>query len=839
MAAATLTTLPIREILPQLLRCLETAPSVVLQAPPGAGKSTAVAPALLAQPWLEGRKILLLEPRRLAARNVARYMAAQLGEAPGETVGYRMRLETRVSARTRIEVVTEGVLSRLLQQDPALETVGLVIFDEFHERSLQADLGLALCLDIQAALRPELRLLVMSATLDDTPLAALLGEAPVLRSAGRSYPVEQVYRAPRRRWQRDRSGFLAEVAAAVREVVAQEPGSVLVFVPGVGEIRRLVQLLETQGLPADVELAPLYGELDLSRQQRAIAPSPPGRRKVVVATSIAETSLTIDGIRIVIDSGLMRVPRFDPRTGMTRLETVSVSQASAAQRCGRAGRLQPGLCVRLWSQGEQAGLVPFGRPEMLEADLAPLALELAQWGVGPAQLRWLDPPPAAAYDQACGLLTALGALDPAGHITAHGRAMAELGLHPRLAHMALRGRELGAGGLACEITALLGERDILPRGEAQRDSDLGRRLALLRAPAANRGLVARARRAAKQCRQRLAGHGPGAADGAAMPEADAGLLLALAYPDRIAQRRGGDGGRYLLANGRGAMFVEPEPLASAQYLVAAHLDGAGRDARILLAAEVSRAALLEHFGELLEHRDLLAWDERQQAVLARRQRCLGSLVLEDQPLVDADPQRIVTCLLEGVRRAGLACLPWDARSRAWRDRVRFLHRLFPEHWPDCSDDALLTTLEHWLAPHVAGLTRLEQLQRLDLQAVLAAQLDWQQQRKLDALAPTHITVPSGSRIALDYSAETPVLAVRLQEVFGLQETPRIADGRVQVLLHLLSPAGRPVQVTQDLAGFWRGAYFEVRKDLRGRYPKHHWPDDPVHAAPTRHAKRRR
>ncbi len=836
MAAITDSTLPITPLLPDLARALREGPAAILQAPPGAGKSTAVAPALLEQPWLHGRKILLLEPRRLAARNVARFMAEQRGEALGDTIGYRMRFESRIGARTRIEVITEGVLSRLLQQDPSLASAGLVIFDEFHERSLQADLALALCLDSQAGLRPDLHLLVMSATLEKSSLAALLGHAPVLHSEGRSFPVEVHYRPPRNRWPRNRHGFLAELASTVRTVLDREPGSVLVFLPGVGEIQQLVRLLQAQGLPEGVDLAPLYGELELAAQQRAIAPSPPGRRKLVLATSIAETSLTIEGIRIVIDSGLMRVPRFDPRTGMTRLETVAISQSSAAQRSGRAGRLEPGVCYRLWSESEQAGLVAFGRPEILEADLAPVALELAQWGVGPDALRWLDPPPAAAYDQARELLQSLDALDRHGRITAHGQAMAELGLHPRLAHMVLRGAELGAGDLGCDIAALLGERDIIPRGDPDRDSDVRTRLQRLHAD--RDGGSSRIKRAASQCRQRLRAQGRTGDRREAIGADAVGLLLALAYPDRIGQRRGAGPGRFLLANGRGAQFAGPESLAACEYIVAAHLDGSGRDARVQLAAQVQRTSLLAHFADRIVVRDSVDWDERQQAVVARRQWCLGNLVLDEQPLGDADPARAAALLTDALRRVGLDRLPWDARSRAWRSRVAFLHRLAPEQWPDVSDAALLASLDRWLTPYLGNMTRLDHLRRLNLQQVLAAQLDWQQQRRLDELAPTHVAVPSGSRIALDYSGDVPVLAVRLQEMFGAQQTPRVADGQVALLVHLLSPAGRPVQVTQDLAGFWRNGYFDVRKDLRGRYPKHAWPDNPLTAQPSRHAKRR-
>ncbi len=838
MAVTLDSPLPITPLLPDLVRALRDGSAAILQAPPGAGKSTAVAPALLQQAWLAGRKILLLEPRRLAARNVARFMAEQRGEALGDTVGYRMRFESRISARTRIEVITEGVLSRLLQQDPSLEAVGLVIFDEFHERSLQADLALALCLDSQAGLRPDLRLLVMSATLEKSSLAALLGQAPVLHSEGRSFPVEVRYRPPRSRWPRDRHGFLAELARTVRSVLDSEPGSVLVFLPGVGEIRQLVRWLQSQGIPEGVDLAPLYGELELSAQQRAIAPSPPGRRKLVLATSIAETSLTIEGIRIVVDSGLMRVPRFDPRTGMTRLETVAISQASAAQRSGRAGRLQPGVCYRLWSESEQAGLVAFGRPEILEADLAPLALELAQWGVGPdatacGRTRRRRPPttrranccrlwmpwtatavsPLTAGDGGVGAASA-----PGSHGAARPRSSApatsDATSRPCSVNATSQRPPTAIGTAMCTracsgckpvVTAASAGSNGLPRnvGNVWARSEVKEK-------GANRSATTRSVCCWRWRTRTVSANAAGPGRGASCWPTDA--VLTLPVPNRWRH---------------------------AEYIVAAHLDGAGRDARIRLAAQVQRASLLTHFADRIVSRDSVDWDERQQAVVARRQRCLGSLVFDEQPLSDADPATVAALLTEALRRVGLDRLPWDARSRAWRSRVAFLHRVAPDQWPDVSDAALLASLDRWLTPYLVNMTRLDHLRRLNLQQVLAAQLDWQQQRRLDFLAPTHVTVPSGSRIALDYSGDVPVLAVRVQEMFGAQQTPRVADGQVALLVHLLSPAGRPVQVTQDLAGFWRNGYFDVRKDLRGRYPKHSWPDDPLTAQPTRHAKRRR
>lgn len=828
-------TLPIEPLLPQLRQTLARERNLVLQAPPGAGKTTRVPLALLDAPWLDQRKILLLEPRRLAARAAARFMAAALGERVGETVGYRVRLESRVGPRTRIEVVTEGILTRLLQDDPALENVGLVIFDEFHERSLHADLGLALCLDSQSALNETLRVLVMSATLDGEAVAGLLGDAPLLRSEGRSFPVAIHYRPPRESPRRH-AVSTDTLVREIRRALEEEPGSVLVFLPGAGEIRQLESALHIAGTAPDVIVAPLYGQLGSAAQDLAIQPAPPGKRKLVLATSIAETSLTIEGIRIVIDAGLMRQPRFDPGSGLTRLVTLPVSQAAADQRCGRAGRLQTGVCYRLWAEHQH--LLAHNTPEILEADLAPLVLELAQWGVQEAaQLHWLDSPPAAHLAQARQLLQQLGALDGAGRITARGRAMLQLGAHPRLAHMMLRARELGYAALACELAALLSERDPL-RGARATEADIGPRLELLRRRGGGRdsdhGLLRQTTDAARQWQRQLGG---GSASSVAADDAMAGALLAFAWPDRIGQRRGGLDGRFLLSNGRGAVLRDAEPLAAADYLVAAQL-GDGREARIFLAAEVQREQLLEYHGDLLSEHCFVAWDDREQCVQARRQLRLGELVLTNEAWRDADPQALQAALLEGVRRRGVACLPWNEAARSLQARLNFLHRLMPEAWSDVSDDALLEGLELWLLPHLHGMTRLAQLQRLDLRALLLAPLSWTRQRQLDELAPAFLTVPSGSRVRLDYSQDIPVLAVRLQEMFGLADTPRIAGGSVAVLLHLLSPARRPVQVTQQLGSFWQGSYHEVKKELKGRYPRHHWPDDPLQAQPVAGTRRK-
>lgn len=825
--------LPIESILPKLRNTLEIHNSAVLSAAPGAGKTTRVPLALLQEPWLNGKRILLLEPRRLAARAAAGYMAAALGEDVGETVGYRIRLDTRVGGKTRIEVITEGILTRLLQADPALENVGLVIFDEFHERSIHADLGLALCLQSQALLRPDLRILIMSATLDTESVAALLGNAPVIRSEGRLFPVETCYlgRCPEEK--------LEEVAAhAVCNALDSTAGDILVFLPGTGEIRRVASLLQGKNWGQQVQIAPLYGNLPQRLQDKAIAPGLPGHRKVVLSTSLAETSLTVEGVRVVIDGGLMRVPRFSPRTGMTRLETVRVSRSSADQRRGRAGRLGPGKCFRLWSEQEDQHLEPCSTPEILAADLVPLAMELALWGVAdPAELLWLDCPPKAAFSQARELLSQLGALGEAGTITAHGRRMAGYGLHPRLSHMILRAVSLGMGGLACELAAVLGERDLF-RGESlSRDDDLRLRVEAVRQFSRNQNERFAAgheidpavyRRICAEIRywKRAFAIPPGEAGDVE----HCGLLLAFAYPDRIAQGRGD--GRFLLSNGRGAVFRQNQLLSQAAYLVAAELADLGRESRILLAAPVDFAALKLHLSDRILTEQVIAWDRGSQAVRARQYERLGAILLHETAILKPDRGEVLAALLQGIAEEGLTILPWTKAACQFRQRLRLMGQL-EQGWPDVSDQALLSTLDQWLAPYLYGFTKREDLQRVHLAAVFQAMLTWQQQRELEKLVPTHILVPSGQRIPIDYSdISSPVLAVRLQEMFGLAKTPAIAGGKIPLTLHLLSPAHRPVQVTRDLASFWRQTYYEVRKDLLGRYPKHYWPDDPLQAAPT-------
>ncbi|WP_416771664.1 ATP-dependent helicase HrpB [Pseudomonas sp. RHF3.3-3] len=840
--------LPIDEVLPALRQALGERHETVLEAPPGAGKTTRVPLALLHEPWLAGQTILMLEPRRLAARAAAERLAAELGEKVGETVGYRIRLESKVGPGTRIEVVTEGILTRRLQDDPALEGVGLLIFDEFHERSLDADLALALSLNGREMFRDEqpLKILLMSATLEGERLSSLLGDAPVVRSEGRMFPVAT-------RWGRPfQPGEFIEprVVQTVHEAVSDESGSLLVFLPGQAEIRRVHQQLEEAlGSRPEILLCPLHGELDLAAQRAAIEPAPAGKRKVVLATNIAETSLTIDGVRVVIDAGLARVPRFDPGSGMTRLDTQRISRASATQRAGRAGRLEPGVCYRLWSEAQHEQLAAYGSAEILQADLAGLALQLARWGVAVEQLVWLDVPPAAAFAQARDLLQRLGALavrpGEAPTLTRHGQAMAELPAHPRIAHLLLRGQALGLANMACDVAALLGERDIQRGGGA----DLHSRLALLageqRVARGGQGGVQRARQLARQYRGYLRGK---ATEPVADPEHSRwlGALLALAYPDRVAQQRRAGGAEYRLANGRAAMFSETDSLMKQPWLVIADLGSrqGQREERIYLAAEFDPALFDTVLAEQVSTVDQLDWDEREGVLRAERQRKVGELVLSREPLTGLDESARSQALVNLVRRKGLELLPWTPELRQWQARVALLRQLDladkgESEWPDVSDPALLASLEHWLAPYLGRVSRLSHFANLELASIVHNLLPWPLPQRLDELAPHHLSVPSGSSIRLDYSEQPPILAVRLQELFGLAETPRVAGGRQVVKLHLLSPARRPVQVTQDLANFWRSTYADVKKDLKGRYPKHYWPDDPLVAEATARAKPRK
>jgi ATP-dependent helicase HrpB len=832
MRADVRTGLPIDEILPELRATLVRHRNAVLEAPPGAGKSTVVPLALLEESWLRGGRIVMLEPRRLATRAVATRMASTLGESPGETVGYRMRLETRVSRRTRIEVVTEGVFTRMLQSDPALEGVAAVLFDEFHERSLHADTGLAFALDSQENLSPELRLLVMSATLDGAGVARLLGNAPLITASGRVFPVAVRYLGtglPVLPGGREPPELA--VVRAIKRALAESPGDMLVFLPGGGEIRRVQGMLDP---PGDVDVLPLYGELAPSAQDAALKPAPFGRRKIVLATNIAETSLTIDGIRIVIDSGLERRSLFDPASGMSRLETQRISRASAEQRAGRAGRTAPGVAYRLWGEGAERSLAAYAPPEVCVADLAPLALDLAVWGTDAGALRWLDPPPAATLASARDLLRRLGALDDAGKVTAHGRAMQEFPAHPRLAHMLLKSKELRSATLAAELAALLSDRDLMRAGGGPRDSDVRTRLEALHRGTAERGALDRVRRTQRQFEQLLGGS-RGSSD------VEAGVLLGLAYPDRIARRRPGADARYQLSNGRGAVFAGAESIAREEFIVAVDLDDREREARIQLAAPLARSDLLEFFAPQLSRAEELAWDERTEAVIARRVIRLDGLVIEEKPLYDAPRDASAAAMLQGVRAMGLDALPWDEEARNFVARAQFVRALDRKdvaEWPDLSAAALSADLG-WLEPFLDGITRRSQLSRVPLLDALKAHLGYERQRKLDELAPTHIGLPTGSRARIDYlSDNAPIASMRMQEVFGLAATPRIGGGQVPVTFELLSPARRPLQVTRDLASFWTNAYVEVRKDMRGRYPRHYWPENPLEAEPTRRVKPR-
>lgn len=817
--------MPIEAVLPELQAVLSSSVNAVLVAAPGAGKTTRVPLALLPEPWLKGKRIVMLEPRRLAARAAARYMASLLGEQVGQTVGYRVHLDSRIGPRTRIEVITEGILTRMLQNDPMLSDVGLIIFDEFHERNLQADLGLALALESQAVLRSELRILVMSATLEAQPVAALLNPAPVLVSEGRQFPVETRY------LERPLTGSLeTAVVQAIDTALRCEEGDILVFLPGAGEIRRVERQLAGKAYTG-VRIAVLYGNLPLQQQDVALALSPAGERKVVLATSIAETSLTVEGVRVVIDAGRMRIPRFSPRTGMTRLETVTVSRASADQRRGRAGRLGPGVCYRLWTAEENSRLEAQSIPEIRAADLVSLVLELAVWGVRqPADLKWLDIPPEAAVEQAKVLLRQMGAISGEGQITKHGRQLAEMGLHPRLAHMILLAKGERMGRLACEVAVLLKERDIFQGGGSQ-DADLRLRLDVLRSGGKklDPGIFRRLEAELRYLQSSLSIGAEEQSD-----SRHCGLLLAFAYPDRIAQRR--NDGRFLLQNGRGAVLPSVQALSGESYLVAAELDDKGTESQILLAAPVAVDCLRVYFREQLEERTEVFWDNQAQAVRGRKRQYLGELLLQEAPFVP-DRTECLAALLQGIGQTGLTILPWTKAAEQWCGRIRFLHALEPASWPDTSPEALLAALDEWLGPYVYDMSSRTELQRLNLLAALEGMLTWQERQRLEQEAPAHIVVPSGQKIAIDYSnPAAPVLAVRLQELFGLTDTPCIGGGRVPLTLQLLSPARRPVQVTRDLRSFWQTTYFDVRRELLGRYPKHYWPENPLTAQATHRVK---
>jgi ATP-dependent helicase HrpB len=852
------TPLPIDSVLDQLARTLADRNAAVLVAPPGAGKTTRVPLALLDEPWARGKKIIVLEPRRIAARASAERMAHTLGERVGETVGYRVRFGSKVSRATRIEVVTEGIFSRQILDDPELSGIAAVLFDEFHERSLDADLGLALARDAQIGFREDLRILVMSATLDGARVAKLLGEAPVISSEGRAFPVETRYLGRKQDAPLER-----QMADAIAMALRADPGSVLAFLPGAAEIRRTQNLLGERVHDAAIEIVPLFGALDAAVQDRAIAPAPKGSRKVVLATSIAETSLTIEGVRIVVDCGVARVPRYEPDIGLTRLETVRASRAAVDQRRGRAGRTAPGVCYRLWDEPQTASLAAYTQPEILSADLSSLVLDLAQWGVSdPATLAFLDPPPVPALKEAKNLLRELGALDADGRITAEGNSLRALALPPRLARMIVDSHRLGAGAEAAEIAAVLTER-----GLGGDSVDLDARLEQFRRDRAQRASSARslAQRWASQVASSekanatgssspspLAGEGRGGGPvtavgvrGTPIPnpspqgggEPSTGVMLAFAFPDRVARNRGN--GSFVLANGRGAAVDQASALARAPYIAVAELTGTAANGRILLAAPIAQTEIELRFADQIETADEISFDRGALALRARRKKTLHAITLSEAPLALKPSAETARVLADGLAAAGLDKLPWSKPLKQWRDRVMFLRKAEGEPWPDLSDDALAAQREAWLVPALYDKTSLKEFSAGDLSDALMTLLPWELRARLEREAPMHFEAPTGTQLAIDYEAEQgPTIAVRLQELFGLNTHPSIAKGAVPLVLELLSPAHRPVQVTRDLPGFWRGSYAAVRSDLRGRYPRHPWPEDPASAMPTRRVKPR-
>jgi ATP-dependent helicase HrpB len=818
------TPLPIDDALPRLIDVFARTNAVVLVAPPGAGKTTRVPLVLLDEVWAKDKKILLLEPRRLAARAAASRMAATLGEQVGDTVGLRIRFGSKISKRTRIEVITEGVFTRLVLDDPSLDGVGAVLFDEFHERSLDADLGLALAREVQEGLRDDLKVLVMSATLDGARVAALLGNAPVVTSEGRAFPVETRYigRDPRERIERP-------VADAVQRALRADPGSLLVFLPGAAEIRRTETLLKEQVRDPDIDIVALFGALDARDQDRAISPAPPGRRKVVLATSIAETSLTIEGVRVVIDSGLSRVPRYEPDVGLTRLETVRVSRAAADQRRGRAGRTEPGVCYRLWDEPQTGSFDAYTRPEILSADLSSFVLDLAQWGAADAgKLAFIDPPPQAAMNEAKSLLTELGAIDARGRITDEGRRLRQLPLPPRLARMVVDAGAEGAGAEAATIAAILTER-----GLGGDDVDLRHRVDQFRRDRSRRAEDARAMvkrwvdtldRASKHTTQ---------------SEPSMGAILALAYPDRIAKNRGGGAGGFVLANGRGGQVDTASSLAREPFLAVAELTGAAASSRIVLAAAITLDEIETRFADKIQDRDTVTFDTGSSSLRARRSRRLGSLVLAEQVKQVTPNEDTARILAHGLIGQGLDRLDWSKAALQFRTRVGSLRKAEGDEWPDLSSDGLARNAADWLEPLLADKTARNQLSAGELFDAISNLVPWNLRRRLDAEAPTHFVAPTGTAVPIDYEAEQgPTVSIRLQELFGMTQHPSIAGGRVALVIELLSPGHKPVQITRDLPGFWRGSYADVRADLRGRYPRHPWPEDPTSAPPTRRAKPR-
>ena len=832
---------PIADALPTLMRTLADSPRVVLVAPTGAGKTTVVPPALVGERWCTGR-VIVLEPRRLAARAAARFMARERGERVGETIGFRVRGEAAVSSRTRVEVVTEGVLTRMIASDPTLDGVSAVLFDEFHERSLIADTGLALTIQSAELVRPDLRIIVMSATLDAGSVATLLGGAPVVESRGRQFPVTTEYVVPR-----DPRDPVADVANAVLRGLGAADGDVLVFLPGAAEIHRAAQQLTARDLPPRTVVHELAGHLTADAQDAAVAPAEPGTRKVVLATAIAETSLTIEGVRCVIDAGLARGPRYDPGSGMTRLVTTRVTADAADQRRGRAGRTAPGHCIRLWHEAETATLRPARTPEIRQADLAPLALDLALAGErDPSDLHWLDPPPAAAYATACTLLQTLDILDDARRPTAHAEQVARLGLHPRLGHMVARSTEMGPGATAAAaaLAAIVSERDIVQRDGPALECDVAPRLdAVLHGPSdsalrLDRGRLHRVRDEARRIRERAPELRAPSGSTRPMVE-DAVELLALAYPDRVALRRPGARGRFVMATGAGVRVDERSAIAGADAIIVAVTDGAADDALVVLAAATSRVSLERLFGHQMRTEVTRAFDLETGRVVETTERRLGALVFGSCTRSTADPDAVADAIVARVRASGVGAIPWSEAAVRLRERLTFLHRHSPAQWPAVDDAALLERLEQWLPAVASRCARWTDLERADLVGALLSLVPSAVRGSLDRLAPTHFVAPTGSRVPVDYrDAARPMVAVRVQELFGLRETPTILSGAVPLTLSLLSPASRPIQVTRDLPGFWAGSWTAVRKSMRGEYPRHEWPEDPASASPTRRAKPR-
>ena len=830
-------TLPIYEIIPALTNALIDTKNLVLQAPPGAGKTTVVPLELLNEAWLGNKKIIMLEPRRLAAKAAAKRMADTLGETVGETVGYRVRMDSKVGSSTRIEVVTEGILVRKLQSDPELSDVGLLIFDEFHERSIEADLGLALSLDVQEGLRDDLKILIMSATLDGDRVASLMNNAPLLSSKGRGYPIEYRY------LEKNVVGPIEhEVACKVLEALQNDTGSVLVFLPGEGEIERTKRILEDKNLRRDILICPLYGMMPFAHQEQAINPAPEGIRKIVLSTDIAETSLTIEGIRIVIDAGLKRSAVYDVRSGMTGLETITLSRASANQRAGRAGRLEDGVCYRLWTESKNRALKPFSEPEIRKVDLVPLALDLALWGVGnAASLRWLDAPDPASLSRAKELLQSLGAIDRDGRITNHGIVMARFPMHPRLAHMILKSQVHRNGKLALTIAALMQERDLLNQKTEMRTADIRLRIEALEfvregkiTEAKKLGCnIARAKTVLRQTKVWQKTHN--------IKETElnidcAGFCLAIAFPDRIAGHRAEQTNTYIMSGGRGAKLLEDDPLAEESFIAVAQLDKGDREARIFMAAPISKTELDANFERLITQEEQIQWDVKSQSVKAQKRRMMGKLPLDIANSESPDRQIMKSEMIFGIRKMGFAALPWNKKSQNLCKRVELVRLKTDTDIANFSEIYLLETLEDWLGPYLENIYSRTALSKLDLYSILKNKLSWDQQQLLEHLTPNHIKVPSGSNISINYDMDPPILSVKLQEMFGMVETPTILGGKIALSIHLLSPARRPLQITSDMRGFWQNSYTEIKKEMKGRYPKHPWPDNPLVAAPTRKLK---